>query len=1400
LHLGHAKVRHLNDSTRPKNQIASFPSVDSSLDDFNRRKRRAIKWEKKLCANLGGRGDSQQDPARPLTAEILMGTQQRRDGSIKQESFSEQTLPGFEGLFAKGSIINSGASQDTDYFGFQARSTFYSQVGQLERANARFPKKKAEGGEGSEVLRESLKESFVVRNDEETSVQSPQTSYDSLQLHDFSIAAKPQSPRSLFIGELLPKQNLIMEATRTPPASVQRSKTSQPRCATAPAATRTALKPGPPSTIRSGIIIRNPSARHPPDEINLSYQGIGDVLGLALARSLRDLPNVRKLNVWECQLTDESLGPILKVVRDCPTLTSLNLGGNKMDTQASEAMGNLFAMSHCPLRDLGLSKADIDDGECCELVGRLKNNKNLTKLDVSYNLIGAGEVTSLVDPTFQTGAQAIAGMLRKTDGLVLESLNLSWNAIRRASARCLGESLSVNMTLVELDLSFNGFGDEGGLAIGGALFTNRTLRKLNIASNSISARAAFTIAVACRHNQVLEVLNLQGNPIGKVGGQSLMLVPVSSGERLSLHLRNCDMLVEDSSFILDKVSQLPREPGDLNNMYSLDLSVPHRRAMGLEILRLLAETPGFTVEQCSLNERVLKLQRAAVSGPMEESDDDTLERLQWALTHLDETWEKFDADRSGTLSEQELSLMLQDLGLDSSHTALEHIFATYDCDNSGMIEAPELAEFLECCKDEFVERSKPRPVMVEASPTGLPSRGSTLNKPANSKQRCFTLPSEGTFTISLGFKPTTHGSDMGGTTTSGELRTILDLANKTDDPLASLELSFGHMRLHLEQAQELVRALLPEIYDVVKVLARVLPCMVCSSHAQVLVTIFLRDNFSERRRLEVELGPAFGPLMGYTTGHYILNLMNPTHRIALVKLAETSSLESKKRRHNRACFKDTSQKGNWSGFRNERFKGSPIELKPIFFNPLGHSGIVEFDFVSTYRPSSACAVLSNRRFSSLVEHLGWLASEDGSRDDEEARSMMEFLENESIADPVVMEKDELFLFDHEMATLRGNKDIPELAVPAAADSVIDENNGEASESSGQDGAASLPIASIMRARGTMSLLSKIKSRTSKVAARPSSMMRPSRKHGGKRALVTGDEMNSIRDLVYARWFTAKQALWVLQHCPVVERAEVSSYLEEAQAQNRTGGGGGGSRPSLFGGGSVAAAAAASTASRQIPDNPRKVDLAIFLFPRIFDLCHFDLLLGAMSPRDRARVTHRLGWLNIFNPHRAEQGFALDLREREDRILIKILVHLSVIEPGENVLDGQFGWDRCVDPVPGWFLPQTWFREDGMPTKGSLKLRYYSGQKHQWVVRSLRTALMDVVLASPLQEDLDAFALAERGRSTVEYIAHSLTEVCAEECGEPIEWTYDIHAVPSIRPWETQDLERQSESRGGLSTV
>ena len=67
---------------------------------------------------------------------------------------------------------------------------------------------------------------------------------------------------------------------------------------------------------------------------------------------------------------------------------------------------------------------------------------------------------------------------------------------------------------------------------------------------------------------------------------------------------------------------------------------------------------------------------------------------------------------------------------------------------------------------------------------------------------------------------------------------------------------------------------------------------------------------------------------------------------------------------------DTSQKGDWSNYRNEFYEGKAISLSSSFFADCPIRGRLKFDFVSTRRPKRSTKALSTKRFLSLCKVLG----------------------------------------------------------------------------------------------------------------------------------------------------------------------------------------------------------------------------------------------------------------------------------------------------------------------------------------------------------------------------------------------------------------------------------------------
>jgi Ca2+-binding EF-hand superfamily protein len=121
-----------------------------------------------------------------------------------------------------------------------------------------------------------------------------------------------------------------------------------------------------------------------------------------------------------------------------------------------------------------------------------------------------------------------------------------------------------------------------------------------------------------------------------------------------------------------------------------------------------------------------------------------------------------------------------------------------------------------------------------------------------------------------------------------------------------------------------------------------------------------------------------------------------------------------------------------------------------------------------------------------------------------------------------------------------------------------------------------------------------------------------------------------------------------------------------------------------------------------------VDLVCVLFSRIVDLHNFEIVMHMLSPLDCAAVICRVGWLNIFNPLKPDGSYEFEVGRHEERVLTKIIVQLSIDEPGLNLTYKQFQWKREMDPVPGWDVGEGWTRHDGLNWHGLFQFTYYSG--------------------------------------------------------------------------------------------
>jgi hypothetical protein len=197
----------------------------------------------------------------------------------------------------------------------------------------------------------------------------------------------------------------------------------------------------------------------------------------------------------------------------------------------------------------------------------------------------------------------------------------------------------------------------------------------------------------------------------------------------------------------------------------------------------------------------------------------------------------------------------------------------------------------------------------------------------------------------------------------------------------------------------------------------------------------------------------------------------------------------------------------------------------------------------------------------------------------------------------------------------------------------------------------------------------------------------------------------------------------------------------------------------------------------------RVELVVLLFHRLTDVQNFDVISKHLMASELACLYCRLGYLKLFNPLKPEGVHFLNIGNREERIITKMMGTLSVQEPGENWINETFQWELEVDPIPGWYvlfvhynfsdvymgmmygivslcvdthhlllnsffhlivyfclfcrvLTQTWMTDEGMPPRGFLYVQYYSGEGKKLLGTrpniAVRKSLLHMVTINSLQ--------------------------------------------------------------------
>jgi len=136
-----------------------------------------------------------------------------------------------------------------------------------------------------------------------------------------------------------------------------------------------------------------------------------------------------------------------------------------------------------------------------------------------------------------------------------------------------------------------------------------------------------------------------------------------------------------------------------------------------------------------------------------------------------------------------------------------------------------------------------------------------------------------------------------------------------------------------------------------------------------------------------------------------------------------------------------------------------------------------------------------------------------------------------------------------------------------------------------------------------------------------------------------------------------------------------------------------------------------------PSAEYRADAFVLLWPRLVDEENSNIVLQFFDPAENQKLRQRLGHLALFNPIRPDGPYKLDLADHEQASVAKLLLLLSIREPGQNILKEHYNGESFE-------IPKQWLTD--LPTEGVLKLEYFT-ESEENAVMDLRRSLAEQVL-------------------------------------------------------------------------
>jgi hypothetical protein len=771
------------------------------------------------------------------------------------------------------------------------------------------------------------------------------------------------------------------------------------------------------------------------------------------------------------------------------------------------------------------------------------------------------------------------------------------------------------------------------------------------------------------------------------------------------------------------------------------------------------------------------------SNHQNKDDDETYirETFREAANRI---FQQYDRDQSGTLDKAEVAHILEQLGLEGSWALVDKLVAMYDSDGSGCIEENEFVSFLMDVKKSYEKESN---LLFANRYFYLGNENMVHGK----GPKAYLPPSHGRMKLVVDGQ--SSNGDVGNEVIStAQIQSLLDAGKTICESSALFEFALDASTWTINEARTFFKAMVRELGSVLQVMMKLLPRMATPLDVRMLIAYVTNHDFQQIQHLKLALGPLFRILIGIPNGFYQLSLNDPNDRKAIHLLMQLSHKHNQERK--KMHLGDTSQMGNWSSFRNVILDGQATILNEESFldeKKIPDKGKLDFDFVLIESVSMKEVEISNLRLFRVVQALGMVDSSKRKRifqrldyQRDEGRQVAKGYGNRKWeighnAASNIAERLESF---YDVESLQNRVAAPYIVPPTKEETSVLEDKkklkGAISFKANQSGK---PGPRQSQSRGSQLSSAKPISRapsTSVESPKHSAaslfqapdtpqdvggvMSRP-----GSSAVI-GNELRTIdiygqhiKEMLEHPAASSDPAFIAMRVIDALEMILAGRYLTCAQL---------------------------SLIVERLPGGELRlhdlatyrVELIVSLFSRIKDLINFDFVLKDLESTEIAMLIFRLGWLNTWNPLKAEGDVCLNLARREERQMAKMLVCLNFLEHGSNWLHPSFHETReehlayrATHPVRSfvdemeevekkdnekalleadtreskthndedhsWSMPSAWLVEATFPQHGILALQYFSGKGVQFNGASpnvpIRMALMPFVLPSPYEEDL-----------------------------------------------------------------